>query len=55
MVNSATDIRELNEIVNKESLFIEVIERELAKKIIGQKDMIDKIILALLSHGHILL
>ena len=55
MGNSATDIRELNEIVNKESLFIEVIERELAKKIIGQKDMIDKIILALLSHGHILL
>ena len=55
MVNSATDNRELNEIVNKESLFIEVIERELAKKIIGQKDMIDKIILALLSHGHILL
>ena len=55
MANSATDIRELNEIVNKESLFIEVIERELAKKIIGQKDMIDKIILALLSHGHILL
>jgi MoxR-like ATPase len=55
MVNSATDIRELNDIVNKESLFIEVIERELAKKIIGQKDMIDKIILALLSHGHILL
>jgi MoxR-like ATPase len=55
MANSATDIRELNDIVNKESLFIEVIERELAKKIIGQKDMIDKIILALLSHGHILL
>lgn len=55
MANNAADIRELNEIVNKESLFIEVIERELSKKIIGQKDMIDKILLALLSHGHILL
>jgi MoxR-like ATPase len=55
MANNATDIRELNEIVNRESLFIEVIERELAKKIIGQRDMIDKILLALLSHGHILL
>jgi MoxR-like ATPase len=55
MANNATDIRELNEIVNRESLFIEVIERELSKKIIGQKDMIDKILLALLSHGHILL
>jgi MoxR-like ATPase len=55
MANNATDIRELNEIVNRESLFIEVIERELSKKIVGQKDMIDKILLALLSHGHILL
>lgn len=55
MANNATDIRELNEIVNRESLFIEIIERELSKKIVGQKDMIDKIILALLSHGHILL
>ncbi len=55
MANNATDIRELNEIVNRESLFIEVIERELSKKIIGQRDMIDKILLALLSHGHILL
>lgn len=55
MANNATDIRELNEIVNRESLFIEIIERELSKKIVGQKDMIDKILLALLSHGHILL
>ena len=38
MANNATDIRELNEIVNRESLFIEVIERELSKKIIGQRN-----------------
>jgi len=55
MSNSATDIRQLNEIVNRESLFIEVIERELSKKIIGQKNMVEKMLLALLSHGHILL
>lgn len=55
MSSSATDIRQLNEIVNRESLFIEVIERELSKKIIGQKNMVDKLLLALLSHGHILL
>jgi MoxR-like ATPase len=54
-MNSATDIRELNEIVNKESLFIEVIQRELSKIIIGQKNMVDKMLLALLSQGHILL
>jgi MoxR-like ATPase len=54
-MNSATDIRELNEIVNKESLFIEVIQRELSKTIVGQKNMVDKMLLALLSQGHILL
>jgi MoxR-like ATPase len=55
MSSNATDIRQLNEIVNRESLFIEVIQRELSKKIIGQKNMVDKLLLALLSHGHILL
>lgn len=55
MSSTATDIRELNEIVNRESIFIEVIERELSKKIVGQKNMIEKLLLALLSHGHILL
>lgn len=49
------DIREMTEIVNRESLFIEVIQRELGKKIVGQKNMVDKLILALLAHGHILL
>jgi MoxR-like ATPase len=55
MSSNATDIRELNDIVNRESIFLEAIERELSKKIIGQKNMVDKLLLALLSHGHILL
>lgn len=55
MANSAVDIREMNEIVNKESLFLEAIQRELSKKIVGQKNMVDKLMLALLAHGHILL
>lgn len=55
MSNSTMDIRELNEIVNRESLFIEVIQRELSKCIVGQRNMVDKLILALLSQGHILL
>jgi MoxR-like ATPase len=49
------DIRELNEIVNRESLFVEQIQRELSKTIIGQKNMVDKLIMALLSQGHVLL
>lgn len=55
MSQNTTDIRELNEIVNRESLFIEVIQRELTKCIVGQRNMVDKMILALLSQGHILL
>jgi MoxR-like ATPase len=55
MENTAVDIREMNEIVNRESLFIESIQRELSKKIVGQKNMVDKLLLAMLSHGHILL
>lgn len=55
MLSSSSDIRQLNEIVSRESIFIEIIERELSKKIIGQKDMVHKIMLAILSHGHILL
>lgn len=53
--NTAMDIREMNEIVNRESIFIEVIQRELSKKIVGQKNMVDKLLLALLAQGHVLL
>ena len=49
--NTAVDIREMNEIVNRESIFIEVIQRELSKKIVGQKNMVDKLMLALLAQG----
>lgn len=50
-----SDIRALNDLVNKESLFVEVLQRELSKKIIGQSNMVEKLVLAMLSHGHILL
>lgn len=53
--NTAVDIREMNEIVNRESIFIEVIQRELSKKIVGQKNMVDKLMLAMLAQGHVLL
>ena len=55
MENVGTDIRALNEIINKESAFIELLNMELGKSIIGQKNMTDKLILALLAQGHVLL
>ncbi len=53
-VNSI-DIRELNEKIEKESAFIELLNREMDQVIIGQRYMIDRMMIALLSNGHLLL
>lgn len=50
-----TDIRALNEKIQNESAFIELIQTELGKAIIGQKYMVERLLLALLGQGHILL
>jgi len=54
-METTTDIRALNEKIEKESALIELINREMDKAIIGQKYMIDRMIICLLSNGHILL
>lgn len=55
-VNQAvTDIKELNERIQKESAFVDLLSLELGKVIIGQKYMIDRLLIGLLSNGHILL
>ncbi|MBT3648698.1 MAG: MoxR family ATPase [Flavobacteriales bacterium] len=54
-METATDIRALNEKIEKESAFIELINREMDKAIIGQRYMLDRMLIALLSNGHILL
>ncbi len=51
----STDIRELNERIHQESAFIDLLRLETGKAIIGQKYMIDRLLLGLLSQGHILL
>lgn len=50
-----TDIRELNEKIRLESSFIDVLSLEMNKAIVGQKHMIDSLLIGLLSNGHILL
>lgn len=52
---SPHDIRALNERIEKESAFIELLNLEMEKVIIGQKDMVQKLLIALLSNGHVLL
>jgi len=55
-VNSgSTDIRKLTEKIEKESAFVNLLEMEMRKVIVGQEEMIEKLLLALLSDGHILL
>ncbi len=49
------DIREINEKIAAESAFIELLNLELGKVIIGQKQMLDRLLIGLLSNGHLLL
>ena len=50
-----TDIKELNKRIEKESAFIDILNLELSKVIIGQKNMTERLLVALLANGHILL
>lgn len=53
--SSATDIRALNEEIQRESAFLELIHREMDKVIVGQKHMVERLLVGLLANGHILL
>ena len=50
-----TDIRELNERIQRESAFIDLLTNEISKNIVGQKYMIERLLIAMLANGHILL
>jgi MoxR-like ATPase len=50
-----TDIKELNERIQKESEFVNLINQEMHKVIIGQKHMVERLMIGLLANGHILL
>jgi len=49
------NIRELNEKIQKESSFVDLINLEMNKVIIGQKHMVERLMIGLLANGHILL
>ncbi|MCF8235044.1 MAG: AAA family ATPase [Bacteroidales bacterium] len=50
-----TDIKELNERIQKESAFVDMLKIEMHKVIVGQKHMLESMLIGLLSNGHILL
>ena len=53
--NKDINIKDLNEKINKESAIIDMLMLEMDKVIVGQKEMSERLLVALLSKGHILL
>ncbi len=49
------DIRELNERIQRESAFVDALLLEIGKVIVGQRIMVERLLIGLLSNGHILL
>lgn len=49
------DIKAINEKIQKESAFIDLLQLEIGKVIIGQKYMVERLLVGLLANGHILL
>jgi MoxR-like ATPase len=49
------DIKELNEKIQKESSFVDIVNMEMKKVIVGQKHLMEGLLIGLLSDGHILL
>lgn len=54
-MNQTVDIKELNERIQKESSFVDMISMEMNKVIVGQKHLVESLLIGLLSNGHILL
>ncbi len=55
MVQTSEDIRLLNEKITHASGFVTRINDELSKVIVGQQSMIERLLIGLLSNGHVLL
>ncbi|MBQ3027005.1 MAG: AAA family ATPase, partial [Alistipes sp.] len=49
------NIKELNERIERESLFVDTLRAEMGKVIVGQQHLVDTLLIGLLSNGHILL
>jgi MoxR-like ATPase len=49
------DVRVINELVHQQSAFVESLTAEVGKVIVGQKTMVERILIGLLTGGHVLL
>ena len=50
-----TDIKEINERIQRESAFVDLLMMEMSKVIVGQKYMVERLLIGMLSNGHVLL
>jgi MoxR-like ATPase len=53
--NKDVDLGKKDELIKKESAFLDLLSMEINKKIVGQKTMIERLLIGLLGKGHILL
>ena len=53
--NVSVDIKAINEKIEKESAFVDLLMLEMNKVIVGQKHMVERLLIGLLGDGHILL
>lgn len=53
--NSSVDISSINEKIERESAFVDILSSEMRKVIVGQKHMVERLLIGLLGQGHILL
>lgn len=51
----SVNIKELNERIQKESSFVDLLSLEMGKVIVGQKQLVENLLIGLLANGHILL
>jgi len=49
------DIAELNEKIKNESAFVDLLMAEIGKVIVGQKEMVERLVVGMLGNGHVLL
>ncbi|GEM_PF-3481120 len=47
------DIKELNERIQQESRFVDLLTMEIKRVIVGQKEMVDRLLIGLLANGNI--
>ena len=49
------NITEINQKVQQEGFFLQDLKREISKVIVGQQDLIEKMLIGLIADGHILI